>query len=206
MADAITGGMVARIKNILLNPKSEWRVIDGEPATIRGLITGYVMPLAAIGPLAWLIGMTAFGYQSPLAAFRPSLNYLIAFAVISYLLAVAGVWINGQIISALATSFGGTPNPVQATKVAAYSATASFVAGIFSIHPALSVLGLLGLYGLYLLYTGLPVLMKSPPDKSIAYIVVVIIVSIVTYLVLASLAAAVAAIVAPPTSSILVGP
>ncbi len=39
--------------------------------------------------------------------------------------------------------------------------------------------GLLGLYSLYLLYTGLPVLMKSPPEKALGYTVVVIIVGII---------------------------
>jgi hypothetical protein len=64
--------------------------------------------------------------------------------------------------------------------VVAYSYTASWVGGILSLIPAISIIGLLfGLYSLYLLYLGLPVLMKSPPDKAVGYTVVVVICTIV---------------------------
>src|SRR3546814_17909838 len=47
--------------------------------------------------------------------------------------------------------------------VAAYSATAAWVAGVFQIVPSLGWIGaILGLYSLYLLYLGLPILMKAP--------------------------------------------
>ena len=45
-------GLVDRVKNILLSPKTEWERIDAEPATVKGLYTGYAMILAAIGPIA----------------------------------------------------------------------------------------------------------------------------------------------------------
>ena len=35
-----------------MSPKTEWAVIDAEPATIGGIYTSYVMILAAIGPIA----------------------------------------------------------------------------------------------------------------------------------------------------------
>lgn len=205
MATANTGGIISRIKNILLSPKSEWQVIDGEPATIGSIMIGYVVPLAAIGPVATLIGMSVFGYQSPLLAYRPSMNFLIATAVTTYVLTLVGVWLNGQVISALATTFGGQPNAVQGTKVAAYGSTAGFLAGIFGIVPALSILSILGLYNLYLVYTGLPVLMKSPPEKSIGYIVVTIIVMLVIYMVIGAIAGSIALAVAPPVMPIVIG-
>ena len=59
--------------------------------------------------------------------------------------------------------------------------TAAWVAGVFAILPVLSVLGILGLYSLYLLYLGLPILMKSPPDKSVGYTVVVVIAAIIIF-------------------------
>jgi hypothetical protein len=206
MATANTGGLVSRIKNILLTPKAEWQVIDGEPATIGGLMTGYVVPLAAIAPVATIIGLTVFGYQALGVAYRPSMNFIIATAVIGYVLALVGVWVNAQVISALATSFGGQPNTVQAMKVAAYGSTAGYLAGIFNIVPSLSMLAILGLYNLYLVYTGLPVLMKSPPEKSIGYIVVTIIVMLVLYMVMGAVAGSIALAVAPPVMPIVIGP
>jgi hypothetical protein len=102
-------------------------------------------------------------------------------AITQYIAGLIGLYILGLIIDALAPSFGGQKAPVQAMKVAVYSATASWVVSIFSIIPHLGILGLLGLYSLYLLYSGLPILMKSPADKSLGYTVVVVIVAIIIF-------------------------
>jgi hypothetical protein len=65
-------------------------------------------------------------------------------------------------------------------KLAVYSYTAVWVAGILNIVPALGILALLaGLYGLYILYLGLPKLMRSPPEKAMGYFAVSVIVAIV---------------------------
>src|SRR3546814_8308964 len=85
-------------------------------------------------------------------------------------MAFVGVWVLAWIINALAPTFEATRNPVQAMKVAAYSATAAWVAGVFQIVPSLGWIGaILGLYSLYLLYLGLPILMKAPAAKAMAY-------------------------------------
>ncbi len=57
-----------RVKKILLNPKEEWQVIDQEPATVAGLYSGYIVPLAAIGPIAQAIGSSVFGISMPFMA------------------------------------------------------------------------------------------------------------------------------------------
>ena len=44
--------LVGRVKKILLQPKTEWRMIDTERTSTQALYTGYIMPLAAIGPVA----------------------------------------------------------------------------------------------------------------------------------------------------------
>jgi ABC-type Na+ efflux pump permease subunit len=46
----------------------------------------------------------------------------------------------------------------------------------------LLLLTILGLYSLYLLYLGLPILMKSPRDKAVAYTAVVIIAAVVLFM------------------------
>ena len=50
----------------------------------------------------------------------------------------------------------------------------------FLIIPPLSPITMLvSLYGLYLLYLGLPILMETPKDKAMGYVIVTIVVSIV---------------------------
>ena len=86
------------------------------------------------------------------------------------------------VIDKLAPTFESKPNQIQALKLVAYASTASWVAGVFNIIPVLSILGILGgLYSIYLFYLGLPVLMKSPPEKAMGYTVVVIICAIVIF-------------------------
>ena len=46
------GGMIGRIQRLILKPKDEWAAIDAEPMTVQGILTGWVAPLAAIGPIA----------------------------------------------------------------------------------------------------------------------------------------------------------
>jgi len=172
-----------RVKRILLNPKEEWLVIDQEPATVAGLYGGYIVPLAAIGPIAQAIGWSVFGISMPFTAtYRTPIGTAITSAIVAYVLTLVGVYVLALMIDALAPTFNGQKNQVQALKVAAYSSTASWVAGVFALVPGLRILTILGLYSLYLLYTGLPVLMKAPQDKALGYTAVVILAAIVLFM------------------------
>jgi uncharacterized protein YqgC (DUF456 family) len=104
----------------------------------------------------------------------------LANMVVGYVLSLVMVFVLALIIDAMAPTFEGTRSQIGALKLSAYASTAAFVGGIFSLLPSLSVIGALAaLYGVYLLYTGLPVLMKCPPDKAIAYTAVVVVCAIV---------------------------
>ncbi|MCW4463208.1 YIP1 family protein [Sphingomonas sp. BT-65] len=197
MTGETSSNLIERCKNILLKPKEEWARIDPEPATVSGLMTGWVAPLAAIGPVAGLIGGLAFGYSALGVTYRPSITTAVVGAVIGYALALLCAWLLSKIIDALAPNFGGQKNPVQAMKVAAYSGTAAYLAGIFQIIPQLAILGILGLYSLYLLYLGLPRLMKAPEDKAMGYTVVTVIVAIVLFIVVGVVTTALTGALAP---------
>lgn len=172
-------GLVQRVKDILLKPAATWDVIDGERPTVASLYRGYIMPLAAIPAIAQVIGMTVFGAGAFGIVVKWSPVTAVVQGLLMYVLSLAMVYVLALIIDGLAPSFGGTKDQNQALKVAAYSYTAGWVAGVFSIFPALSILGLVGLYSLFLLYLGLPKLMKAPQDKALPYTGVVILVAIV---------------------------
>ena len=181
--------LIDRAKAIILSPNTEWPRIDAEPSTISDIYRSHVLPLAAIGPVALFIGGQAFGFGAFGISYRPSLMSGIVTALVSYVLALVGTYLVALVIDALAPQFGAVKNRTQAFKVAAYSFTASWLAGIFGILPALSFLSILGLYSLYLIYTGLPILMKAPADKAVSYSVASIVVSIIAGIVLAAVAA-----------------
>ncbi len=180
--------LIDRAKNIIMTPKTEWGVIDAEPATVQGLYTSYVLILAAIGPIAMLIGQQVFGWGAMGITVKPPLNYSIGLAVISYVLGLASVYVMALIIDALAPSFNGTKNQIQAFKVAAYAPTAAWLAGIFQIVPALAFLAIVGLYSLYLYYLGMARLMRVPDDKSVAYTVVVCLAYVLVFFVISYVA------------------
>lgn len=181
--------LVDRVKRILLSPRTEWEVIDAEQTTPAALYTGYIAPLAAIGPIAQLIGYSVFGITVPfMGTYKVPFGSALTGAIISYVLTLVGTYILALIIDGLAPTFNGQRNQIQALKVAAYSSTASWVAGIFALIPGLRLLGILGLYSLYLLYLGLPVLQKTPRDKALPYTAVVVLAAIVLFMIVGLIA------------------
>jgi hypothetical protein len=179
-----SAGLIARVQGILLRPVTEWELIDGEAATVGGLFTGYACILAAIGPVALVIQHLLF--------LRWTIVPIIAVAILSYVFSLIGVFIIGFIIDALAPSFDGQKSQIQAMKLAVYSYTAAWVAGIFNILPALGLLALIAaIYGFYLLWLGLPKLMKSPPEKTAGYFVVTILAAVLVYIVIGAIVGAV---------------
>lgn len=192
---AAGAGLIARVKDILTKPSATWDVIEGEQPTVGSLYTSYVMPLAAFPVVCTLIGSLVFGLGAFGMTYRPSVVGAITQAVVSYGLSLAMVYVVALIIEALAPNFGGVKDRLQAIKIAAYFPTASWVAGVFGLVPALAMVALLGgLYSLYLLYLGLPKLMKTPQDKALPYSAVVVVVAIVLSLVIGMAAGSVAAL------------
>jgi hypothetical protein len=188
--------LVERTKNILLQPSSEWTRIEAEPSTVAGIYRSHVIPLAAIPAVCGLIGGLLIGHSAFGITYRPSVAGAVTGAVVSYGLTLVGVYLLAILIDMLAPNFNATPNRTQAFKVAAYSGTASWVAGIFAIIPALAWLSLLGIYGLYLLYLGLPRLMKAPEDKALGYTALTVVAAIVLALVVGAVTAPVVALFA----------
>lgn len=182
--------LIDRAKSILLQPRDTWPIIEAEQADVAGLYTRYLMVLAAIPAVCGFIGMSLIGVGAFGVSLRVPLLSGLVNMVVSYALSLVGVFVLGLIVDALAPTFGGQKNPIQALKLAVYASTAALLGGVFSLLPALAMLGLLAaLYSVYLLYTGLPVLMRNPPEKTVTYTVVVVLAAIVMGLVMGAVGA-----------------
>ena len=179
--------IIQRAKNICLTPATEWPVIAAEPATPGGLLGGYAAPLAAIGSIAGFIGGALIGHTLPFVGhYRVPIVYAFVMAIYTFGMALVGVFVLSLIIDALAPTFGGQKNSIQALKLAVYSYTPAWIAGVLQIFPVLGILTIFAsLYGVYLLYLGLPHLMRSPQEKSVPYTVVVLVCAIVLGIVIA---------------------
>ena len=182
--------IVERAKRIIVSPKTEWDVIEGESTPTQQLLVGYVLPLSAVAAIASFIGSALFaGMIGGMFGARVGIGGALLGAVIAVIMAVVSVFVIGFIVDALAPTFGGQKNMSQAIKLVAYSYTPGWVFGILAIIPFLGWLAALvgAIYGIYVMYLGLPKLMKSPQEKSVPYLIVVIVCAIVLWWVIALL-------------------
>jgi hypothetical protein len=174
--------LITRAKNILLTPKTEWPVIGGEPETVQGIYTKYIIWLAAIPAVFSFIKNVFIGHSWFGVTVHTGFGAGLAGMIVFYALSLAMVFVLALIIDALAGTFGAQKNQVQALKTVAYAHTASWVAGA-GVILGVALGGLIGIAGLvytiYLLYLGLPNTMKCPPEKSGGYTAVSIICGIV---------------------------
>jgi hypothetical protein len=175
------GKIIERVKAILMTPRTEWPVVATESATTSSLYAGYIAIVAAFPIVAGfiknsLIGTSVFGITV-----RTPFGMGIVGMLLHYALTLVLVYVMALIINALAPTFSGQKDMVQALKTVAYSWTASWVAGIAVIVPWLGwLIALAGaVYAIYLLYLGLPHTMKCPAEKAGGYTAVSVIIAIV---------------------------
>lgn len=169
--------IVARAKNILLSPNTEWPVIAAERTTIGELYTGYIMPMSAIPPVCALIGLSLF-------LGRLGFGLGIIGALVSWVFGLVGIYIVALLAQWLAPRFGGNGDLLAALKLVAYSHTAAWVGGIFMLIPLLGILTfLMSLYGLYLLYTGAP-MVGVPRERAVTYTAALVLCVIVVFFVI----------------------
>lgn len=179
--------LIARVKAILMTPKTEWPVIAAEPANVPDLYKNYIALLAIIPAVAGFIKGSLIGYGMLGVHYRTPVGAGITGAIVGYVLSLAMVYVMALIIDALAPTFNAQKNPVQALKTVGYAYTASWVASAATILPGIGWLVALAgaVYSIYLLYLGLPFTMKAPAEKAGGYTAVSIIVAIVLSWVLA---------------------
>jgi Yip1 domain len=178
--------LLARVKNILLTPKTEWPVIALEPETVAGLYKNYILILAAIPAVIGFIKGSLLGYSMFGVSVRAPIGQGLVQMILMYIVGLASVYVAALIADALAPTFGAQKSQVQALKATAYAWTATWIASV-GLLLGLAIGGLIGLlalgYAFYLLYLGLQNTMKSPQDRAAGYTAVVVIVTIVVVLI-----------------------
>jgi hypothetical protein len=180
-AAASAPGLLTRIKNIVLTPKTEWPVIAPEPTAASQLFAGYVAPLAVLAAVIGFLRMSVFGINTALGgSFRMPIGSGLTYTVMTLVSVLIGVFIVGLIINGLAPTFSGQRDQRQALKVSAYSLTPAMLSSVLALSPILPTLlqFLAGCYGIYVLYLGLPVVMQAPKEKAFGYTASVVICTI----------------------------
>jgi len=172
--------LIERIKNIVLTPKTEWLVIEGEPTSVAQLYSGYVMPMAAFAAVMSFIRMSVIGVSLPFGGtIRTPVASGLVSSIVTFILGLIGLYLVGIIINMLAPTFAGGRDQRQALKTAAYALTPAWLGTALTFLPLGTLLQLLaGIYGIYVLYLGLPVMMRSPQDEAGGYTAAVVVCTI----------------------------
>jgi hypothetical protein len=166
---------VSRVHAILADPAAEWSKIEQEPDDAAYLLTGYVALLAIIPAVSGFIGACVVGAAEPGAGIvhAPRLEGFFG-AVFGYVATCATVLVLGLLIDLFAPTFGARRHFGSSFKLAVYSYTPVWLAGIFLLAPGLRFLILTAFYGVYILWRGLPLLMKAPEANVPAYTAVIV--------------------------------
>ena len=178
--------IIERVKNILLTPKTEWEVINGETATPQSLLIGYVLPLAIVAAAGSLL-------KGLLFAGTFGLKYFILTAVIAFIASVISYYITVIIVDMLAPSFASEKDMGKSAQLVAYSGTSSYVGALLSFIPIVGWLIALAAwaYGVYLMYLGIGPLKKTPEDKKVVYMIVAFLIMIVLYFIIVAILGAI---------------
>jgi hypothetical protein len=170
----------ARLANragaMIVRPGRTWDEIGPEPGDTREILQRYVAPLAAVPAVCGMLGELVFPARIGDVGVREQPLGILAKAVVGYGTTFLVVWLLAFWIAAIAKPFGGLRERDQALKLAAYSGTALWLAGIAHLYPNLALpVGLLAaLYAGWTLYVGLPRMMRSDPAHTLTYFAAVL--------------------------------
>jgi len=188
-----------RVRNILLEPGTEWPKIASEAASVKGIVQTYLIWLLGLAAVVSFLSMAVIGVGGFFATVRFGLFASLAQAFIGAMASLLTIYLMSLLVNALAPSFGGSKNSTNAFKLVAYASTAALLGSVLSIVPWIGWLLAFaaGLYSIFLMYKGLPILMQSPQEKSMLFTLVLIVAGIV----LSVLIGAVSAMFSPAMDS-----
>ena len=155
---------------------------DARPAS--QVFKDFLWIVALIPSVSTFIGKAivgTHGYTTPLGR-------TFLWAVYTYLFSLFGVWLTARVIEYVSPNFDTPRDFNGAFRLVTYSSTPAFVAGIFQIIPALSLLSVTGLYSLYLLYNYLPLVLQTPEDKAQSFSLVAVVIVVLTWAVVSGVA------------------
>ncbi len=164
------------ITGILTHPNEEWVSIRQEK---RSRLIEYLLHvpfLAWLPCISFFIGVHYIGWQLPGSSSTVALTMQSAawLCVLSYLAAMAGVWIFGEFINWMHKTYSDEPeNPHHSMSLAIYVTAPLFIAGIAGVWPNFwfnaTVTLIAASYSVYLIYRGIPILMNIPKERAFLY-------------------------------------
>ena len=180
--------IVQRARAMVVSPASEWRAIEPESGDPGYLFANYAAILAAIPAVCAFVRGRLFSWDGFRFHHHFGLFGGLFGAVLHWVGALVMVYVMAVVIDGVAPTFSVQNNREGAMKLAVYSLTPAWLAGVFALVPGLGFLRFLALvYCAYVFWLGLPVLMKPPPDKLGSYAIAVVLSAVLLSMVIAAI-------------------
>lgn len=168
--------MIRRALRVTFAPAREWDAIARERPAPFALLVGYVLPLAAIPAVAWMIGLGVFGMELVMVGEpirRPGTASILHAGLVTYLGSIASVAMLAGAFALLAPMYGGRRDWGGAWTVAAFGTTPVWLAGVMLLKPATFVAMLpIVLYCAYLYHCGLHALGFAREREAAEYVAI----------------------------------
>lgn len=148
--------MLRRIYYLIARPRAEWERIAAETTTVDALLRRYILPLAALAPIATMIGMRNFNREwDPIHGYLVPAESILSSGATTYFATIGSIFALAGIFTLLAPMFGCTRDFVRSLKVATYGTIPVLLAGATLLLPVMAIVGVVGLcHSLYLLWLG----------------------------------------------------
>ncbi len=166
--------MLSHVKGLLTNPASEWQAIRDERSSIAQCFKSHAGILAAVPPVAGLIGTTMVGWRIGSGELTHlTFGSALIMALIAYVAILVCLFCLGRAIHWMAHTYGSAPEEGLSFALAAYTVTPLLLMGLVGLYPSLWLFMLVGLaaigYSVYLLYIGTPVVMDIPSEQGFVF-------------------------------------
>lgn len=156
-----------RITYLVCRPAAEWERIAGERTSVDELLRRYILPLAALAPIATFIGMEVFdrswdadhGYLVPA-------DQIFGAAATTFFAIVASIFALAAIMALIAPMYRRRPDFLSALKVSIHGASPLLLSGVVLVLPVLVVVSMVALcYTLFLYHIGVTRVLEIREDQ-----------------------------------------
>jgi len=142
-----------RAAALIFRPRAEWERIARESTTVDELLRRYILPLAALAPIATTIGMRMFDRTwDPVHGYLVPRESIFAAAAATYFASIASIFALAGIFVLIAPMFHCQRDFRAALKVATYGAIPVLLAGATLVLPAMAMVGVAALCHTLFLY------------------------------------------------------
>lgn len=155
---------------LLLRPRALWAHVADADLSVRDWMLRYVLPFAAIGPIAAAIGGQWLGIEVHGAFFHPPLLKGLAVALGMWLVNIVVVLALAKAIKGFAGVFDADQRYRQALKLAVFASLPGWIAGVVLVAAGLwPVVAIANLYGAFLIARAIGPVTGARKDCSVVY-------------------------------------